>query len=130
MLPNFKSKILTQLLDTQKDDGPLLLNLMGQCSQNVGLTEWTSDIVKQCPDDADCTKANFNESIRDYLEALAGSPNVGNQLIRWLCKARSHADAQVHAALRQLLSYLKGGYLHQTMEVTMVQEKSEQIFFA
>jgi hypothetical protein len=28
MLPNFKSKILTRLLDTQKDDGPLLFNLM------------------------------------------------------------------------------------------------------
>jgi hypothetical protein len=30
----------------------------------------------------------------------------------------------------QLLSYLKGGYLHQTMEVPTLQEKSEQIFFA
>ena len=31
MLPDFKSKILTQLLDAQKDDGALLFNLMGQC---------------------------------------------------------------------------------------------------
>jgi hypothetical protein len=31
MLPNFKSKILTRLLDTQKNDGPTLFNLMGQC---------------------------------------------------------------------------------------------------
>jgi hypothetical protein len=38
-LPNFKSKILTQLLDAQKADGPLLFNLMGQCFQGVGLTE-------------------------------------------------------------------------------------------
>ncbi len=30
----------------------------------------------------------------------------------------------------QLLSYLDGGYLSQTMEVPTVQEKSEQIFFA
>ncbi len=30
-LPNFKSKILTPLLDMQKNNGPLLLNLMGQC---------------------------------------------------------------------------------------------------
>jgi hypothetical protein len=29
----------------------------------------------------------------------------------------------------QLLSYLKGGYLRQTMELPLVQEKSEQIFF-
>jgi hypothetical protein len=30
----------------------------------------------------------------------------------------------------QLLSYLEGDYLHQTMDVPMAQEKSEQIFFA
>ncbi len=29
--PDFKSKILTRLLDAQKDDAPLLFNLMGQC---------------------------------------------------------------------------------------------------
>jgi hypothetical protein len=38
-LPNFKSKILTRLLDAQKANGPLLFNLMGQCFQGVGLTE-------------------------------------------------------------------------------------------
>ncbi len=35
-LSNFKSKILIRLLDTQKDDGPLLFHLMGQCLQDVG----------------------------------------------------------------------------------------------
>jgi hypothetical protein len=45
-LPDFKSKILTQLLDVQKDDGPLLFNLMGQCFQGICLTEWTSVIAK------------------------------------------------------------------------------------
>jgi hypothetical protein len=30
-LPDFKSKILTQLLDAQKDNGPLLFSLLGQC---------------------------------------------------------------------------------------------------
>jgi hypothetical protein len=54
-LPNFKSKILTQLLDTQKDDGPLLFDLMGQCFQEVGLTEWTSVIANLCLNKADCT---------------------------------------------------------------------------
>ncbi len=39
MLPNFKSKILTRLLAEQKDGGPLLFNLMGQCFQDVGLTK-------------------------------------------------------------------------------------------
>ncbi len=80
-LPDFKSKILTWLLDTQKDDGPLLFSLMGQCFQDVGLTNWTSVITKQCPKNAYCTKANFDECIRDYLEAIAGFPNIGNQLI-------------------------------------------------
>jgi hypothetical protein len=45
-LPNFKSKILTHLSAEQKDDGPLLFSLMGQCFQDVGLTEWTSVIMK------------------------------------------------------------------------------------
>ncbi len=30
-LPDFKSEILTQLSAEQKDDGPLLFSLMGQC---------------------------------------------------------------------------------------------------
>jgi hypothetical protein len=45
-LPDFKSKFLTQLSDAQKADGLLLFNLMGQCFQGVGLTEWTSVIAK------------------------------------------------------------------------------------
>ncbi len=90
-LPNFKSKILTQLLAEQKDDGPLLFNLMGQCFQDIGLTEWTSIIAKRCPEDADRTKANFDKCIRDYLEAVAGFPNIGNQLIHWLHTAKKPA---------------------------------------
>jgi hypothetical protein len=75
-LSNFKSKILTRLSDLQKDNGPLLFCLLGQCFQDVGLTEWTRVIAKQCPDDADCTKANFDKCIRDYLEAIVGFPNM------------------------------------------------------
>ncbi len=45
-LTNFESKILTQLLAEQKDNGPSLFNLMGQCFQDIGLTKWTSVIVK------------------------------------------------------------------------------------
>ncbi len=30
-LPDFKSKILTQLFEAKKEDGPTLFNLMGQC---------------------------------------------------------------------------------------------------
>ena len=71
-------------MDTQKDDGPTLFNLLGQCFQDVGLTIWINIIAKQCPTNADSTKANFDECIRDYLESVAGFPNVGNQLISWL----------------------------------------------
>ncbi len=95
-LPNFKSKILTRLLDTQKDNGPLLFSLMGQCFQGIGLTEWTSVITKQCPNNADRTKANFNKCIKDYLEAVAGFPNEGNQLICWLCMSKKPALMPMH----------------------------------
>ncbi len=101
-LLDFKSKILTQLSDSQKDNGPLLFSLLGQCFQDVGLTEWTSVVAKWCPDNADHMRANFDKCIRDYLEAIAGFPNIGNQLIELLAsygqEARSHANARVHAA--------------------------------
>ncbi len=109
-LSNFKSKILTQLLDLQKDNGPLLFSLLGQCFQDVGLTEWTIVIAKRCPNNADRMKANFDECIRDYLEAVARFPNIGNQLICWLCTAKKPALMPMHEFMRhqvQLLSYLK-----------------------
>jgi hypothetical protein len=113
-LPNFKSKVLTRFLDAQKDDGPLLFNLMGQCFQGVGLTDLTSIIVKQCPNNADRMKANFDKCIRDYLEAVAGFPNIGNQLICWLCTSKKPALMPMHKFMWcqvQLLSYLDDGYL-------------------
>ncbi len=131
-LPDFNSKILTRLLDSQKNNGPLLFSLLGQCFQDVGLTEWTSIIVKQCPDDADRSKANFDECIRDYLEAVARFPNIGDQLICWLCTAKKPALMPMHEFMRrqvQLLSYLESDYLRRTIDIPIVQEKSEQIFF-
>jgi hypothetical protein len=95
-LPNFKSKILARLSDTQKANGLLLFNLLGQCFQGVGLTEWTCVIAKRCPNDTDCTKANFDECIRDYLEATAGFPNIGDQLICWLRTSKKPALIQMH----------------------------------
>jgi hypothetical protein len=95
-LPDFKSKLLTRLSAEQKDDGPLLFSLMVQCFQDVGLTKWTSVITKGRPDDADCTKVNFVECIRDYLETVAGFPNVGNQLIHWLCMAKKPTLMPMH----------------------------------
>jgi hypothetical protein len=109
----------------------MLFSLLGQCFQDVGLTEWTSVIAS--PDDADRMKANFDKCIRDYLEAVAGFPNIGDQLICWLHTAKKAALMLMHEFMRhqmQLLSYLKSDYLRQTMDVPTVQEKSEQIFFA
>jgi hypothetical protein len=131
-LPNFKSKILTWLSDSQKDNGQLLFSLLGQCFQDVGLTEWTSIVAKQCPDDADRTKANFNECIRDYLEAVAGFPNIGKQLIRWHHIEKKPTLMPMHEFMPrrvQLLSYLESDYLSQMMDVPTAQEESEQIFF-
>ncbi len=91
------------------------------------------DKCHRCPNNADRTKANFDECIRDYLEAIAGFPNIGDQLICLLHTSKKPALMPMHEFMRhqvQLLSYLKGGYLHRTMEVPTAQEKSEQIFFA
>ncbi len=70
MLSNFKSKILTRLLNMQKDDGPMLFSRMGQCFKDVGLTKWTSVIVKQCPNNADCMKANLTSASGITLRLL------------------------------------------------------------
>jgi hypothetical protein len=132
-LPDFKSKILTQLSAEQKDNGPLLFSLIGQCFQDVDLTKWTIVILKWCPKDADRTKEKFDQYIMDYLEAIAGFPNIGNQLIHWLCTAKKPALMPMHEFMHcwvQLLSYLEGNYLRWTMDVPTMQEKSEQIFFA
>ncbi len=68
-----------------------------------------------------------------YLEAVAGFPNIGDQLLCWLHTAKKPTLMSMHEFMRrqvQLLSYLKSDYLHLMMDVPMAQEKSEQIFFA
>jgi hypothetical protein len=87
-------------LAKQKDDGPLLFNLIFQCFQDLGLTKWTSVITKQCPDDAYPKKAAFDECIKDYLETVAGFPNMGYQLICWLCTAKKPALMPMHEFMR------------------------------
>jgi hypothetical protein len=49
-LPDFKSKILTRISKSKKEDGPTLFSLMGQCFQDVGLIEWTNVVSKRYPD--------------------------------------------------------------------------------
>ncbi len=106
---------------------------MGQCFQGIGLTKGNSIIAKLCPNNAFCMKANFNKCIRDYLEAVAGFLNKGDQLIRWLRTSMKPALMPMHKFTQhwvQLFSYIDGGYFCQTMNVPTAQEKSEQIFFA
>ncbi len=78
-------------------------------------------------------KKNFDECIRDFLEAVTGFLNVCDQLICWLRTAKKPAFMSMHEFMRrqgQLLGYLDGGYIHQTIELPTAQEKSKHIFFA
>jgi hypothetical protein len=77
-------------------------------------------------------KGKLQQCIRDYPKAVASFPNIGNQLICWLCTAKKPALMSTHEFTWrqvQLLSYLKGGYLRQTMQVPTAHEKSEQFYF-
>ena len=72
----------------------MLFNLMGQCFQGIGLTKWTSVITKQCPNNADCMKANFDKCIKDYLETIARFPAT-NAIVMIAIKA-TNATAMVN----------------------------------
>ena len=61
MLPDFKLKIVTRLSETKKEDNPTLFSLMGKCFQDVGITEWTNVVGKQCPNDMHLRKENFDK---------------------------------------------------------------------
>jgi hypothetical protein len=92
-----------------------------------------SVIAKQCPNEADRTKSNFDKYIWGYRETVTGFPNVGDQLICRLHTAKKPAFMSMHEFMRHqvlLLGYLDGGYIHQTIELPMVQEKNKQILFA
>jgi hypothetical protein len=43
------------------EDSPTLFNLMGQCFQDVGLTECNNVVRKGCLDDNNLVKASFKE---------------------------------------------------------------------
>jgi hypothetical protein len=84
MLPDYESKIVSRLPANKQRDGPTLFPLHEQCFQEVGLTEWKNIVSTCCPDKDAKTFGNLVECQRDYLEALAGFPNIGDQLIHWL----------------------------------------------
>ncbi len=102
---------------------------MGQCFQDIGLTKWINVVGKQCPNNTHLTKENFDECIRDYLEAVVGFSNISTQLICWLCATKKPAFMPMHEFMRhqvQLFSYLDGGHLCWTMELPTAQEKCKQ----
>ncbi len=56
------------------EDGPPLFNLIGQCFQDVSLTEWNKVVGKQCLNDNDLAKASFKKWTRDYQRQSPGCP--------------------------------------------------------
>ncbi len=56
------------------EDGPPLFSHIGQCFQDVSLTEWNKVVGKQCLDDNDLTKASFKKWTRDYQRQSPGCP--------------------------------------------------------
>ncbi len=42
-------------------DGPPLFNRLGQCFQDVSLTEWNKDVGKRCLEDNNLAKASFKK---------------------------------------------------------------------
>lgn len=121
-LPDFEAKILSRIPTDCHDDGETLFQLMEQCFQDVALTEWTNIVTKRCPNNADQTKENFVECQCNYLEAIAGFPNLGDQIIRWFRTCRKPALLSLQEFNRgqvQLFSYLKKGLLCRMMELPM-----------
>ena len=70
--------------------------MWGNILTHIGMHHTTSVITKQCPNNADHTKANFDECIRDYLEAISEFPNIGNQLICWLRTSKKPTLMPMH----------------------------------
>ncbi len=85
-----------------------------------------------CPTEDNKTYKNFLECVQDNLKALAGFPNVGDQLIFWLCMKKP-ACMPVHDFMHcrvQLMMYLEDGLLCCMMALPGNQEKMEQMFFS
>jgi hypothetical protein len=77
-------------------------------------------------------RSKFQKANPGLPEAVTRVSNVGDQLICWPCVAKKPAFMLIHEFMQrrtQLFSYLNSGYIHWTMGLPTVQEKSEQIFF-
>jgi hypothetical protein len=61
-------------------------------------------------------KANFDKCIRDYLKAVAGFPDISDQLIRWLCTAKKPALMPMHKFMWHQIQLLSYGSTHGARE--------------
>ena len=130
-LPDFKHLVVNHLPANKIEVGQTLFPLLEQCLQEVALTKWRNVVLKRCPTEDSKTYENFLECIRDYLEALAGFPNVGDQLICWLHTVKKPALMTVHDFMRrqvQLMTYLKDGLLRCMKALPSDGEKSNNFF--
>jgi hypothetical protein len=81
-------------------DGPTLFNLIGQCFQDVGLTEFNNVVKKQCPNDTNFAKAKFKEWTWNYLKQspVAQHRRPTDSLALSCKEACIHADTCIYAA--------------------------------
>ncbi|MGA0787720.1 MAG: hypothetical protein ACO3QH_09570, partial [Ilumatobacteraceae bacterium] len=134
--PDFKRVLDRFSADQQRDPEfqTQKFSLLRQAFQGAALSKWdyvvgksySTDELKKAPD-------AFLECIRDYLEAIAGFPNVGDQIIRWFQNMRKPALMEFEHFLQRrgiLEDYLTEGLLRRTLALPTDREKAEQIFFA
>jgi hypothetical protein len=80
----------------------------------VGKTKWKNVISARCPNKESKMNESFLECKQDYLKALAGFPNIINQLISWFCMMQKPALMPMHDHMClqvQLFGYLKNSFL-------------------
>lgn len=124
-------KVVLHLSANKQCGMPTLFPLMEWCFQEIWLTEWKNVISAYCQDEENRMFKNFVKCQQNYVEALAGFPNIDNQLILWFHMAWNLALNPMHNYMRwwvQLFGYLKMRLLWVLMELPMKQENIKQIF--
>ena len=85
-IPDFETKLLAQWDKDFKNNPSYLtkkFDLFHSCLQHVAATKW--DLCTNKYGGNRRTKADFDESICIYLEAVAKRMNLGDKVICWLC---------------------------------------------
>ncbi len=77
------------------EDSPTLFNLIGQCFQDVGLTEWNNVAGKRCPDNTNLSKSEPGTTRGSHQAFQRRWPT---DLLALCCKeACIHVDTWIHA---------------------------------